>query len=310
MDRLQQYNRFGELQLLCTFCKSEVKEEERNAENDTRELQKRFNQNMERLRTLISKVDNVELHKDICEPLKPIEIPHLKDAALINDSKRALEERKLALRNNSPFPVDANDPINNRIQDDGTLNWKSQASLMSYETNTLVEILSNAEQRKRHLEQNQIAKEVPLWMRTSTIAGGGGDADLSKNEEQKINNTWDDWYEEDDNEFFEDEDDTAKKPKTTGGGRWATKRNDEVMKTLFQFEKKKDESSDDESSDDDMDTEDSRIIREFGYPHQVFGPYTYEQLLLCPSFVRELTLEERAQFQEYARSFANVSFMC
>jgi len=304
MDRLQNINIYGELQLLCTFCRSELKEAERNTENDTRELQKRFNKNMEKLRTLIEEVEDVELSPTILDPQKPNIIPHLKGQD-IEDSKQELLRLKALGRTDSPF-LQAQDPGLSR--DEASLNWQAQQDLMKYDTNTTVEILSKADQRRRYLAANQVAKEVPTWMRMSTVAGGHGDADLTRNDESRQINTWDDWYEEDENEFFEEEDESAKKPKQ-GQGRWATKRNDEVIKMLCRFEKKKDESSDDESSDDEMEPEAAQIIRKFRYPQKMFGDYTYEQLLLMPVLVNNLTEEELEDYKWYARHKHNVSFM-
>ena len=52
-----------------------------------------------------------------------------------------------------------------------------------------IEILSNSEQRRRHLKENQVAKEVPTWMKVSTVSGAEKDADRGVSKADEIKNT-------------------------------------------------------------------------------------------------------------------------
>ena len=62
--------------------------------------------------------------------------------------------------------------------------------------------------------------------------------------------------------MFDEDEEIGKKKPGTGGGRWARKRNEEVQKLCFQYEKK---NQADDSDDSDSDSDD-----EMNYSHIVF----------------------------------------
>merc|ERR1739848_208100 len=194
-----------------------------------------FNNHTKILYDLLRQLEGKKFHKDINDPLKGTQIPHL-TTGTIQDSKAFSKREKTA----SPYPmVDGRGMLNGLPE--GA--WKEgQRYDINYEGfgDMEVKILSLKEQREK--ADVSTTKEVPVWMKTSTVFGGGDDAHVEANtreEKSSLLNGWNDYLDfidEENNEFFEEEEEVTTK-KHTGGGRWATKRNDEVIKILCQFEK-------------------------------------------------------------------------
>lgn len=149
--------------LTCTHCAGTVIENEKDDASDKRNLAEQFNEQRKKFDDLLLKLEGVRLHEDLCNPLKIEVVPHL------SDSKYGLQrakDRVQDLRKGLVSPVGGyndmgefggDDP--NKVKEWRT-GYKFDDSKM-YNSNLEIEILSHAEQRKKQLLANQVAKEVP-----------------------------------------------------------------------------------------------------------------------------------------------------
>lgn len=303
MDRLMTPEFFNTGVLTCTHCAGTVIENEKDDASDKRNLAEQFNEQRKKFDDLLLKLEGVRLHEDLCNPLKIEVVPHL------SDSKYGLQrakDRVQDLRKGLVSPVGGyndmgefggDDP--NKVKEWRT-GYKFDDSKM-YNSNLEIEILSHAEQRKKQLLANQVAKEVPRWMRVSTIKGADKDANHEKDAEVK--NCWDDWYDEEEEDVFDEEEEIGKKGRGGGGGggRWAQKRNEEVQKLCFQYEKK----NQGDDSDSDSDDSDDEMNYEIRFPDRHFQSirtgrsFSYKDILMEPDCFHLLKPESQEEFRRF-----------
>jgi len=138
-------------------------------------------------------------------------------------------------------------------------------------------------------------------MRVSTIKGADKDANHEKDAEVK--NCWDDWYDEEEEDVFDEEEEIGKKGRGGGGGggRWAQKRNEEVQKLCFQYEKK----NQGDDSDSDSDDSDDEMNYEIRFPDKHFQSirtgrsFSYKDILMEPDCFHLLKPESQEEFRRF-----------
>jgi len=295
--------------LSCTFCNGRVVENEKDVAADKRNLTEQFNAERKKFDELLEKLEGVVLHEDVCNPIQPAHIPHLDkryDAAAIQASKQCLKNLRAGIMSPITDPTMGGEGVGpTGSQARGPHYWQNRYQFddsVLYGKGLTIEILSNSEQRRRHLKENQVAKEVPTWMKVSTVSGAEKDADRGVSKADEIKNTWDDWYDEDDDdEMFDEDEEIGKKKPGTGGGRWAQKRNEEVQKLCFQYEKK---NQADDSDDSDSDSDDE-MNYEICYPSLPFSEIPYKVMVMDPNAFNQLSKEEKMNYKRYLQSEEN-----
>ena len=296
MDRLMGPDFFMTQILSCTHCKGRVIENEKDDASDKRNLAEQFNEQRKKFDELLFKLEGVRLHEDLCNPQKCIDIPHLIEARAIQDAKDRVNDLRKGLV--SPInDLNGLDIDNPNMQKQWRTGLRFDDSKM-YENNLEIQILSYAEQKRKQALANQVAKEVPVWMKVSTVLGGNKDAEIRK--ESEVRNLWDDWYDDEDDEDMFDEDEEIGKRNKVGGGRWAQKRNEEVQKMCFQFEKKKDEA--DESDSDDSDSDDE-MSYQISFPERKFNNFSYKDILMNPNCFHLLDKTDQTDFKRFLEGY-------
>ncbi|XP_066497526.1 general transcription factor IIE subunit 1 [Hoplias malabaricus] len=143
----------------CTFCQTEVEEDESAVpKKDARTLVARFNEQIEPIYVLLRETEDVNLSHDLLEP-EPTEIPALKQS-----------------RERAAAPVGAAGAASaNRDA------WKTKGS--SYEdlyTQNVVINMEELDSQQGKVAEAKVAKERPVWLTESTVAGAYNEADALK----------------------------------------------------------------------------------------------------------------------------------
>ena len=320
MDRLMGPDFFINQTLTCTHCGGVVEENQKDDASDKRSLAEQFNLQRKAFDDCLEKLKGVRLHEDLCNPQKTEKIPHIERRKMQQkEDIQASKDRVQDLRKGLISPINGFGDGMNAYGENGFMNNVGEIGRMwregrnyddskMYNNNLQIEILSYAEQRKKQILANQVAKEVPTWMRVSTVKGAEMDAEVRKEENMK--NLWDDWFDEDDDEDMFDDDEEIKAGggrKTTGGGRWAQKKNEEVQKMCFQYEKKN--QGEDDSDDDDSDSDDD-MNYEISFPEDYFesihnNSISYRDILMQPSLFHLLSQNGQQEFRRYLKHDPN-----
>lgn len=291
IDRL--YNPMSD-QLNCTYCEGVVIEDENRHQGDVRQLALSFAEHTEKLQKLLNKLDFIRLHPNIVDPQRGAEIPHLIDAAN-EEAARQIRRAKSKETADSPFVLPDQETIQHQqeLARANAAKWKQSSMGMKYDDSTKIETLTLSDIKRRNYEKNLASvKEVPIWMRVSTVKGADKDALPISSVSKNID------FEDDD--FFDDDEETPNKPRS----RLAIKLKEDIIRLLRQHEKM-DENSDSENSDsENEDMEDDDI--EITYPS--YNEIPLDLLLKNPVMVASLKHRKIEYGDNITRKY-NISFM-
>ena len=275
--------------LLCDFCQSDVKEDEIKNREDLRSLPTTLNDRMKEIDRIIEeRMKFISLAPELTDPSVPDNNIPDKYEDIKNYSKNKNRLPELLKRNHDGLgkgPLFGSNsgrggPGNNNNNANGQNlpNWKTGPNIgIPLDSDITVEIISNAEIKRMRMDKSN-NKDVPIWMRQSTVKGADQDtisSKLTKKEEEQsleekkrlFSKFLDDPFEIKDDELiddledYEDENDNAssgnkkKTSRVTGRGRWWMKRADEVVQTLRTHEKINDEDNDNDYDDNYYDDE-------------------------------------------------------
>ncbi|CAL8343950.1 unnamed protein product [Boreogadus saida] len=148
---------FSERTFHCTFCQTEVEEDESaNPKKDARTQVARFNEQIEPIYVLLRETENVNLSQDLLEP-EPSEIPALKQS----------RDRAAALLGASGPQREA---------------WTSKGpSYGDMYTQNVVISMEEQEDQRRQANEGKPVKERPVWLTQSTVQGAYSEPDTAKN---------------------------------------------------------------------------------------------------------------------------------
>lgn len=281
---------------LCTFCKTEVEEDESAMpKKDARTLVARFNDQIEPIYALLRDTEDINLAYEILEP-EPTEIPALRQS----------KERAAAAAAASGPQREA---------------WTTKGP--SYDdmyNHSVVISIEEQEDLQRASAEGKTVKERPIWLRESTVQGAFNDTEGSKEDGMNVFQERDDGKEVvDDNEevmqallIHEKKSTTLAASSTGGGGATtlsATNASDSDSETSESDEETPPHPSTalsalhglrdkDEDEDDDDDEEEFENVATD--PTVMVGgrPYLYSVVSQRPELVTQMTPREKELYME------------
>ncbi|KAK7940010.1 hypothetical protein WMY93_003336 [Mugilogobius chulae] len=268
----------------CTFCQTEVEEDE-SVCPDARTLVARFNEQIEPIYALLRETEDINLSHDLLEP-EPTEIPALKQS----------RERAAAAGLAGGPHREA---------------WANKGSTYSDLYSQNVEIsMDRQDEQQRQVNEGKAPKERPVWLTHSTVQGAETEPDISKNRGEALPGSQDGaagGAQTDENEEVMRALLIHEKRSVVGSGSNATAAAARGLTAATA--NASDSESDTSESDDDHhmaeDDDDDDDFEEVGEEHTVMvggRPFSYREVSERPELVEQMSAQEKEAYIEMGQN--------